>query len=417
MNQKSTSKTSGCLPWIIWLAAAVFVVFQQYTGTFYGLTAEQLEKWYAATKGEISLMSACFFLTYGLMQIPAGLVMDRFNKKLVLSGAAAVAAGGMLIFTFFPFFPMGCLAAILLGMGTAFSFVGAVMLFIKWFAPGQFAFVLGLLGGMGCIGTAVLCTVTTSYVTKMSFTVILMALTVFSVFAFVMNFLFVHDPPESAKETTHVPSVSSNSLLQSLGQVLKNRQNWLAGLFNALLFGPALAFSSFWNFPYQKTYHHGSGSAVMINNMVLVGLAIGAPLIGWLSDRIKQRVLPAQLFAAGSLACMILIISDVVFSKTLIFAIMLLYGLFSNATTVGYAFAKEHTEERNHGTVTGFVNTITFISITALQILPGLFYGNLKTFYAKVYTYDSAFLILPFCILGALVATFFMKETRGRPQC
>ena len=155
----------------------------------------------------------------------------------------------------------------------------------------------------------------------------------------------------------------------------------------------------------------------MINNMVLVGLAIGAPLIGWLSDRIKQRVLPAQLFAVGSLACMILIISDLVFSKMLIFAIMLLYGLFSNATTVGYAFAKEHTEAQNHGTVTGFVNTITFISITALQILPGVFYGNLKTFYAKVYTYDSALLILPFCILGAIAATFFMKETHGRPQC
>ena len=82
MNEKSASKTSGFLPWIIWLAAAVFVVFQQYTGTFYGLTAEQLEKFYTATKGEISLMSACFFLTYGLMQIPAGLVMDRFNKMM-----------------------------------------------------------------------------------------------------------------------------------------------------------------------------------------------------------------------------------------------------------------------------------------------------------------------------------------------
>jgi nitrate/nitrite transporter NarK len=417
MKESSVSETGMFRPWIIWLAAAVFVIFQQYTGTFYGLTAEQLQKWYAATKGDISLISACFFLTYGLMQIPAGLILDRFNKKLVLSGAAAVAAIGMLTFSFFPAFPMGCLAAILLGIGTSFSFVGAVMLFIKWFPPGQFAFVLGLLGGMGCIGTAVLCTVTTSYVTRISFTVILIALTVFSVVTFVMNFLFVHDPPEAKEVTPHIPPAESDSLLKSLGQVLKNRQNWLAGLFNALLFGPALAFSSFWNFPYQKTYHHGSASAVMINNMVLVGLAIGAPLIGWLSDRIKQRVLPAQLFAVGSLACMILIISDLVFSKMLIFAIMLLYGLFSNATTVGYAFAKEHTEAQNHGTVTGFVNTITFISITALQILPGVFYGNLKTFYAKVYTYDSALLILPFCILGAIAATFFMKETHGRPQC
>ena len=417
MKVQGVSDTGKFWPWIIWLAAAVFVIFQQYTGTFYGLTAGQLEKWYEATKGDISLMSACFFLTYGLMQIPAGLIMDRFNKKLVLSGAAAVAAIGMLTFTFFPSFPMGCLAAVILGVGTSFAFVGAVMLFIKWFAPGQFAFVLGLLGGIGCIGTAVLCTVTTNYVARISFTVILIALTVFSVVTFVMNFLFVHDPPEAKEETPRIPPAESDSLLKSLGQVLKNRQNWLAGLFNALLFGPALAFSSFWNFPYQKTYHHGSASAVMINNMVLVGLAIGAPLIGWLSDRIKQRVLPAQLFAVGSLACMILIISDLVFSKVLIFAIMLLYGLFSNATTVGYAFAKEHTEAQNHGTVTGFVNTITFISITALQILPGVFYGNLKTFYAKVYTYDSALLILPFCILGAIAATFFMKETHGRPQC
>ena len=417
MKVQGVSDTGKFWPWIIWLAAAVFVIFQQYTGTFYGLTSGQLEKWYEATKGDISLMSACFFLTYGLMQIPAGLIMDRFNKKLVLSGAAAVAAIGMLTFTLFPSFPMGCLAAVILGVGTSFAFVGAVMLFIKWFAPGQFAFVLGLLGGIGCIGTAVLCTVTTSYVTKISFTVILIALTVFSVLAFIMNFLFIHDPPLNTEGTTGDPSVPSNSLLQSLGQVLRNRQNWLAGLFNALLFGPALAFSSFWNFPYQKTYHHGSASAVMINNMVLVGLAIGAPLIGWLSDRIKQRVLPAQLFAVGSLACMILIISDLVFSKMLIFAIMLLYGLFSNATTVGYAFAKEHTEAQNHGTVTGFVNTITFVSITALQILPGVFYGNLKTFYAKVYTYDSALLILPFCILGAIATTFFMKETNGRPQC
>lgn len=223
--------------------------------------------------------------------------------------------------------------------------------------------------------------------------------------------LFVCDRKKDTSDVSSDTATGTFSVWISLAQVLTNRQNWMAALFNALLFGPALAFSSFWNFPYQKTFGHDAATSVMINNMILLGLAVGGPLIGWISDKTKRRVLPAQLFCVGSLACMLLIISDFSFSITPVFVLMFLYGVCSNGTTVGYAFAKENTAAENQGTVTGFINTLTFISITVLQILPGTFMENLKVTTVQVYKYDAAFLILPFCILIALTATLFMKET------
>lgn len=151
MNDNSAKKRT-LLPWLIWLSMAVFVVLQQYTGTFYGLTSASLEKLYSASKSDISLMAALFFLAYGIMQIPAGLILDRFNKKLVLMAATALTVGGMVLFALLPVISMGCLAALLMGVGTSFAFVGAVLLFVEWFEAKKFAFILGLLGGAGCIG-------------------------------------------------------------------------------------------------------------------------------------------------------------------------------------------------------------------------------------------------------------------------
>lgn len=416
MENNQASNTGTLVPWLIWFAVSVFVIFQQYVGTFYGLTTEQLAKMYNVSKDNITLMAGVYFLSYGLMQIPAGLLLDRVNKRFLMSMASGTALLGMVVFALIPNFAFGMLATLLLGLGTSFVFVGAATLFIEWFPPKRFALVMGLFGGAACIGTGVLCSLTTKYVAHTSMRLVLIGVTLLSAVTFVLTLALVHGrrrTPEEGEGNTAVPQIN---VLRSLKEVLGGGQGWLAAIYNALLFGPALAFCSFWNFPYQEAYHHSTSKAVMINNMVLLGLAVGAPLAGWFSDKIGRRVLTAQLFGAASLFCMILILSDVVFSTTLVFIIMFLYGAFSYALPVGYAFAKEHTAPENHGTMVGLCNTLTFGSITILQIIPGTFYSHMKTFYSKMYTYDSAMLIFPLCTTGALVATFFMKETYCKPQ-
>ena len=416
MENKQTSNAGNLVPWLIWIAVSVYVIFQQYIGTLYGLTTDQLAKMYHVDKNNITVMAGIYFLSYGLMQIPAGLLLDRVNKRFLMSMATGTALLGMVIMALIPNFAFGILATLLLGLGTSFVFVGAATLFIEWFPPGRFALVLGLFGGAACIGTAVLCSLTTQYAAHTSMRLILMAVALLSALTFVLTLIFVHGRRQTPEKVGNTPAVPETNVLESLREVFGGSQGWLAAIYNALLFGPALAFCSFWNFPYQETYGHTTSQAVMINNMVLLGLAFGAPLAGWFSDKIGRRVLAAQLFGVGSLICMVLILSDVIFSKALVFVIMFFYGLFSYALPVGYAFAKEHTDPINHGTVVGLCNTLTFGSITLLQIVPGTFYSHMKTFYSKMYTYDSAMLIFPLCTVGALVATFFMKETYCKPQ-
>ncbi len=65
------------------------------------------------------LLPFAFFIAYGVMSIPAGVMLERYGEKIVLSSAFALAFFGSLLFTIFPSFVMFLISLFAIGSGMA----------------------------------------------------------------------------------------------------------------------------------------------------------------------------------------------------------------------------------------------------------------------------------------------------------
>jgi hypothetical protein len=61
--------------WLIFFTAALFLIFQQYMGAFYGLFSSEIGHFLTVNNEQVSYLSGLFFCAFAVMQIPAGLIL------------------------------------------------------------------------------------------------------------------------------------------------------------------------------------------------------------------------------------------------------------------------------------------------------------------------------------------------------
>lgn len=86
------------LPWVIWALSAIFVVFNYMQQIFPNVVATELMTSLSANENMLSSIAAAYFYVYAVLQIPAGMIIDRFNVKRPLILAITGSAIGALFF-------------------------------------------------------------------------------------------------------------------------------------------------------------------------------------------------------------------------------------------------------------------------------------------------------------------------------
>src|SRR3989344_2192116 len=74
----------------------------------------------------LGLMSGFYFYTYSAMQVPAGLLMDRFGVRQIVCTALLVCAAGAVLFGWSHTLFQASLARLLMGFGSAFAFISVL---------------------------------------------------------------------------------------------------------------------------------------------------------------------------------------------------------------------------------------------------------------------------------------------------
>lgn len=138
--------------WVIWavaLSVYVLAVFHRSSLGVAGLLA--------AERFQIEATALAFFtvlqlVVYAGMQIPVGVLLDRFGPRAMLLAGLVLMTGGQLAFAFAESFPVAVLARAVLGAGDAMVFVSAIRLVAVWFLVRQAPLVTQLTGQVGQVG-------------------------------------------------------------------------------------------------------------------------------------------------------------------------------------------------------------------------------------------------------------------------
>jgi MFS family permease len=131
-------------PYITWFIVTAFVFFQFFLQTATSVFSESWASDFKLNKVELSNLSASFFYSYVLMQIPVGILYDRFKAKRILIIAAAFVSSGCFLLAIAKSYELAILGRIFMGIGSSFGFIGMLKVIINNFKVNEFAFMVGL---------------------------------------------------------------------------------------------------------------------------------------------------------------------------------------------------------------------------------------------------------------------------------
>ena len=94
-------------------------------------------------------------LVYAGMQVPVGLLVDRFGSRSVLLSGTLLMTLAQTGFALAESYPLALLARVFVGMGDAMTFICVLRLVSSWFPPRRIPFVTQVTGTLGQAGALV----------------------------------------------------------------------------------------------------------------------------------------------------------------------------------------------------------------------------------------------------------------------
>ena len=372
---------------------------------------DDLMKEFSVGAAILGYLSATYLYIYAALQIPLGLVVDKYGLRGVVAGACALCGIGSIIFSLADSFYLAYLGRGLVGAGAAFSFVGALNMAARWF-PSRFAVLGGWAQMMGSAGGFVGQAPLSLAVATFGWRSCNLSLGMAGLFLAVLLLFTVRDPKEDQKPGDNF------SIWLGLKNVCSNTQTWLATLAAAGLTGALLAFAGLWGVPYlMKARAIDKPDAASFISIIFVGWAIGAPFFGWLSDRIRRRRILLLWGTCGAALTTGTTILVPTLSTTLVIVVLFLQGFFSASMILGFALAKDNNPPGSSGVALGLINTFVVGSGAILQPLVGVLldyrwtgemFDGIRVF--NLLDFQVSMLILPFVCLISFASAFYIRE-------
>lgn len=408
-------KIKAYRPWLIWALGAGFFLAEYFARVSPSVMLPDLMRTFNANALALGTLSACFYLAYIPMQLPVGMLVDRFGPHRLLTTMALLCGLACLLFGTARNLHLAQLSRFLMGFSASFAFVGTLKLALMWFPANRFGLLAGLTQALGMLGAVIGEAPTAILVNHAGWRVTMFIMSGIILLLGIFIGLIVRDKPVVSKIIMEKPI----GLLTGLFMVMKNSQTWLNGFYVGLLYAPSAAFAELWGVNFlTQSYHLSRPLAGAAIGTIFIGWTIGGPITGWLSDRIGRRkpmLLLSSLFG-------IIFMSAVIFiphlSITAIFILLFCYGLTNTGVAISYAVASEINAPNISGTSIAFANMASVLIGACFQpiigwlldlLWHGTVYHGVHTFTAGEYRW--ALLALPLCSLLSFIFALTVKET------
>jgi len=362
----------------------------------------------------LGLLGAAFFYSFAFVQIPLGFLLDRVGPRISMTVFNFIAVVGAVIFAGAGSVAGGIIGRALLGLGMAANLMGPLKLFTNWFDPRKFATISGLLISLGTVGSLAATSPLAIMVQTLGWRGSFYALAGLNSVLTICLITIVRDTP-SDKTTPPIPQEASpfSSSFASMKALFSNWSYWTISLSTFLRYGSYASIQALWAGPFLIEFL--GLSPVTAGNLILmlsIGLILGSPFGGMLSDRILRSRKRTIIIGLSISSVAIFFFSQwqstihLVMLGTLLFSI----GFFNSFGQIVYAHIKElMSDEMSASAMTG-VNFFTMMGGGVFMQLLGGVMQHMSTNYTNAGKgYRTSFLI---CSAAFFLATALYLTTK-----
>ncbi|MEQ9559632.1 MAG: MFS transporter [Rhodospirillales bacterium] len=358
------------LPWLIWGLGTFLFSFVHFQRVAPGVMVDTLMREFAVGGALLGNLSAIYFYSYAIFQVPAGLIVDAYGSRRIMVLSALLIAAGCFVFAQAETITGAFIGRLLTGIGGGATFVVALNLAAVWFPPARFALLSGLTVGAGVAGAVVGQVPLAWAVDAVGWRPAMLVTGAVALAAGIGAMLALRLPRPRTPGARPVRP-GRGGLLVGFRTVLAQRDLWILTGAGSGNMSVMLAFGGLWAVPWLVQVHGMTrGQAAVAVSLNAVGWVVGSPLLGWIGQRLGGRRVPFVCANLVSLACYAILILVPGHGPAALHGLLFLQGLATGAVVL--VFTTTHERFAGQESVTlGIVNTGIMFAIAVFQPLVG----------------------------------------------
>lgn len=376
-----TTKKSSCFAIVIWSTLAAFYFYQFIArSSFITVLSNEFMQYFGIDATGLGLLGSCYYWIYTLMQIPAGIIVDKYSTKLVAVLATLICSLGLFILILTSNSYVAGFGEMLIGFGSAFAFVLVVKAITQWFHAGRVAIMTSLTMSIGCLGP-VLGGPGVAYIARSHNWI-----DVIRIYCFVgvglaaLIWFVVKDKKSEDKNERVSKSVDAElSLMESVKLVLCSGQAWVLGLMTMAVYAPLSALGDLWGVTFIKVaYGLSPEMSALANNMLYLGVVIGSPIFAYAATICRSFKKPMIVGVIGAFLSLLVIVYFSNYVNTFWLFVLFFAMGFSCGSMLAYPLGLALFPKSIGATITGFINMMSMVS--GIILLPAVG-GTVKYFW------------------------------------
>ncbi len=420
MNNHTSNPYRDPHRWMVFSVICLVYFFVYFHRVSTSVIVSELLEAFHTNATALGFMSSLYFYLYAFEQPLVGFLSDRIGPRRVIGYWSLAAAAGCFLFGMAPNIGWASVGRALIGLGVGGVYVPAVKAFSLWFRKNEFATMIGLLMSMGNLGAVIATTplawATDSWGWRPTFFMIGGITLVLAFVTLLLTRDYVRPSEPVQVNTAAAPGGNPSSRTKAV-QVLASGQFWIIAMIFFGIYGTLVTLQGLWATPFLMTVLGIERIfASKLNMLIPVGVIIGAPFFGWLTDwfSFSKRNTLISILAVYTLTWVGIIFFFSQLGTTGLSLVLLVMGIATGGfISTLWGIVQEITPLEILGLTSGMLNPAPFFGVAVYQVLTGAILdraGRVGELY-PLSGFRNAFLACLFGIVICLMLSFCLRKS------
>lgn len=408
------------LPWCMWFLAATFYFYNFLLRVVPSIISSEIMQQLQITPIYLAQIVSIYYVAYTLMQIPIGLIIDRYGVRLTLTIGCLCCCLSMLCFINLRSYYLILFSRFILGFGSAFSFIGAIKIIRLWLSDKHLGLLSSITNTMGMLGAMSSFALLTPIIEIYDWPMVAISLTISTL---LLSMLIYTTTKEHHAD---VQTENLKTLFYSTGRLIREHPllllNGLVGCLSAL---PTTCFADLWaKLYFHQGLHFSNTQAATATSLIFLGWSIGSPIFGRVADAYRNYHLPFIVGVFGILISFAMVIYLPITTYNQLLLVCFIFGLFASAQTLVFPIACEFTPIATTATTIAITNAFVMVGSLLFQPLIAWMIQRSEPLSVKIEapvyslsTYHSALSVLiiasGLCFVLAVIQYYFHRRTQA----
>lgn len=403
--------------WAVFAAGTVAYLSAVLQRSSLGVAGVAAGERFDASAAALSTLAVLQLAVYAALQVPVGVLVDRFGPKALLTTGAILMAAGQVTVALAPGLAVAVAGRVLVGAGDATTFIAVLRLVTTWFPGPRVPLLNQWVGNIGQLGQVLSAVPFAALLSLAGWqSAFLTAAGVSGVALVVVVLLVADDVPGAGTQR----ATDLREALAALGAAVRRPGTQLGFWSHFVTQSSGVVFALFWGYPFLV---RGVGlapavAASLLTLQVLAGLAVG-PVLGVLTARhpLRRSNLVLTIVAAMAIAWTLVLLWPGRPPVLLLALLVIAIGVGGPGSQIGFDYARTFNPARSLGGANGAVNvggfTASFTMMLAIGLLLDLQHTVAGTAAYGLQAFRVAFAV-QYVVVGAGLVALLVARGRAR---